>query len=526
MKKIICVILTVCMIFASVGTVYANGDDEYDNNKCGDNLTWTLDKDGTLTISGTGDMENWDFYTNSYPTPWLNYCNDIKKVVISDGVTSIGNYAFCELYYVTDITIPGSVKSIGDRAFYECSSLKNAELLDGVESIGEEAFAYCDLETIRMTDSVKYVGDRTFCWCVYLVNINLSDNISKISKEMFWGCRNLENVNLPKNLTYISDNASLKCPYAESIDLPEGLKYIGARAISSTYAIPKINIPKSVEYMSGDSFGVATAEYHVDKDNMYYTDVDGILFDKQKTKIIKYPSNKTGSSYTIPNSVTSIDNTAFEPCYNLEQIIIPDSVTSIGKFAFAGCSKIESINLPKNITSIDEYTFSGCRNLKYIEIPYGVDTIYSGAFDSCENLKSITIPSTLQSIRYRAFNYCDSLKHIYYGGTAEQWGKMWLADEDNLKGKKIHYTSKAPIIADSISPFIISLPTAPDIGGYVSVGLYNSSGRLIETKIYPAGETIEAEMEKTDSAKYAKIIWWESLATMKPIGKKVTIKLK
>ena len=158
------------------------------------NLTWKLYEDGTLNISGTGAMKNYDSKKNRNPV--YNNSN-VKKVVIEDGVTSIGNYAFTYCVSLTSITIPDSVTSIGYYAFFYCSSLTSITISDSVTSIGNYAFFYCrSLTSITIPDSVTSIGNYAFSNCRSLTSITISDSVTSIGNDAFYGCSNLKTISL------------------------------------------------------------------------------------------------------------------------------------------------------------------------------------------------------------------------------------------------------------------------------------------------------------------------------------------
>ena len=149
----------------------------------------------------------------------------------------------------------------------------------------------------------------------------------------------------------------------------------------------------------------------VSEGNTTYLDIEGVLFNKNKTTIISYPGGKS-NEYVIPDGVTSISDSAFNGCSKLTSITIPDGVTSIGDSAFNGCSKLTSITIPDGVTSISDSAFYNCSKLTSITIPDGVTSIGGDAFNGCSSLASITIPDSVKVIRYSAFSGCSSLTSI------------------------------------------------------------------------------------------------------------------
>ena len=170
-----------------------------------------------------------------------------------------------------------------------------------------------------------------------------------------------------------------------------------------------------------------------------------MLFNKNKTELVIYLESKTTASYTIPNSVKSIGEYAFNNSSNIKALTIPNSVTSIGKGAFVGCSNLESVSIPNSVTSIGKYVFDSC-GLKSVSIPNSVSKISYGMFGYCEDLKSVTIPNSVKSIEDGAFDGCDSLSDVYYSGSSTQWKAVKIGGENGpIKDATIHYyASPAP----------------------------------------------------------------------------------
>ena len=333
-------ILSQCVLYVPKGslTLYQNAPIwntfahivpiELTSGTCGPNLTWNL-TDGILTISGTGEMT--DF---SYPDygPWYSLSSSITSVVINDGVTSIGDYAFYSCANLTSVMIGNSVTSIGGKAFSSCSSLTSVTIPNSVEIIGGEAFSSCSsLTSVTIGNSVTSIGYEAFRHCINLVSINVENGNQNFSSE------------------------------------------------------------------------------------------DGVLLNKQKTTIIKYPQGRQGA-YTIPNSVTEIGDLAFLSCDGLTSVIISNSVTRIGVSAFQYCKNLVSVTLPNSVTSIGNSAFSGCSSLTSVSIGNSVTSIGSSAFSGCSSLTSVIIPNSVTSIGYDAFYRCYSLASVSIGNSVTSIG--------------------------------------------------------------------------------------------------------
>ena len=263
--------------------------------------------------------------------------------------------------------------------------------LDGhsVVSIRNSAFSYCrDLTSINVPEGVTSIGNYAFYTCDSLTSINIPGGVTSIEDSTFSGCSRLANIEIPSSVTSIGNSAFSSCISLTSINIPEGVTSIGEGAFSGCRSLTSIEISSSVISIGNYAFNGCRSltSINVEENNQSYCSEDAILFNKDKTELIRYPSKKVDKQYVIPNSVTSIGNYAFEDCSNLTSIDIPSSVTSIGNSAFAGCSSLTSIEIPEGVTSIGEYAFYNCRSLTSIEIPNSVTSIGEKAFNECKNL--------------------------------------------------------------------------------------------------------------------------------------------
>ena len=304
-RKVIGMLLVFCMCVSLLAGVTVPAS-AATSGTCGTNLTWNLDGNGVLTISGTGAMEDYEFYS---AVPWCNNTTSVKTVIIEDGVTSIGNIAFASCYYLTEITIPNSVTSIGSSAFYQCDSLTEITIPNSVTSIGSSAFSQCNaLTTITIPNGVTSIGDSVFHGCTTLSTITIPDSVLTIGDYAFSNCTALTEIIIPNSVTSIGDYAFYGCEFAEII-IPDSVKSIGRSAFHYCEALTEIVIPDSVTSIGRSAF------YNC----------------KALTKI------------TISDSVTIIEESAFYNCKALATITIPDSVTSIRHSAFDNCTSLTDV---------------------------------------------------------------------------------------------------------------------------------------------------------------------------------------
>lgn len=350
---------------------------EEDSGKDG-NITWRLTKDGTLYISGQGDMPDYDYYNVDAPEgPWQSKI--ITKVIIGGGVTSIGMGAFERCSSLRSVEIPNEVTAIGSKAFAGCSSLRSIEIPNVVTSIGWSAFEECSsLENIEIPDVVTSIGDRAFAECSSLRSIKIPNGVTSIANEMFLECSSLKSIEIPEKVDSIGYSVFEGCSSLESIKIPDGVEKIETWAFSKCSSLKNIEIPDGVTRIEG-----------------------GIFYGCSGLESVK-----------IPSKVESIDFEAFHGCSSLKSIKIPKGVNDIGFAVFAECSSLKSIEIPDGVTNIDMHTFKDCSSLESIKIPTGVDYIDIGAFSGCSSLKNIEIPDGVEVIQAKAFEGCSSLRNL------------------------------------------------------------------------------------------------------------------
>ena len=236
----------------------------YSDNSCGEYVTWAYDEaTKTLTVSGTGDMDEWNYAAEPKPEKrpsWEIYKNDIQKVVVEDGVTSIGEYAFCKYGSLTDVTIAETVTRIGRNAFYYCTSLKSIQLPQDLTSIPAWMLSGCkNLAEVAIPDSVTTIGAGAFNYCAGLTSLDIPAGVTSIGSDAFEACTRLQDVVLPKGLTIISDSLFTGCKVLKKLVIPEAVMAIGHNAFKNCSGISSIVIPAKVVSVGNWAFEACTA---------------------------------------------------------------------------------------------------------------------------------------------------------------------------------------------------------------------------------------------------------------------------
>ena len=348
-----------------------DAEDIVDSGECGENATWTLtgtEPNLTLIISGSEDM--YDF--NESSVPWASKRAKIKTVIIEDGITSVGDYAFYSFNKMTTVSLPETITGIGSYSFYECNNLVNLNIPDSVQYIGDSSFYHCSsLKSIHIPDGIEIINVATFCGCVELTSINIPESVNTIWYDAFSGCNNIKEIHIDSldswlniyNCSGISGDLYINDTLLTYADIPEGTNKIGLYSFYKCSHLEKVN---------------------------------------------------------IPDSVISIEEEAFYGCSSLSNVTIPDSVSSIGDRAFYGCSSLTSITIPDSVTTIESGTFEGCSSMTNVILSDSVMYIRGSVFEDCSSLKSITLSNSLRSIGAFAFENCSSLNEIHIG-SIETW---------------------------------------------------------------------------------------------------------
>ena len=434
-----------------------------------------------LNLSGAMIVEGGDYYFNSYDggfcatgVEWYTSdekigaymfynCSKLTSISLPSITTAIWGSAFENCTELTSITISTHVSSIADNAFSGCTSLKeiiavpqnkNYSSIDGVLFNKDQTtlirYPSAKEGHYSIPESVTSIEWYAFANCTGLTAVTIPNNVTAIRQYTFYNCIELTAVTIPSNVTTIEMWAFNRCAKLASVTLEEGVQTIGYSAFFCCNELTSITIPNSVTAIGQAAFGRCPKfkEYIVASDNEAYSSIDGVLFNKDKTTLIHYPQAKEGTSYTIPDKVTTIGGLAFDACGLLTSIVFSNSVATIGSSAFRACGAfkefiVDSDNktyssidgvlfsndktklllypyakegayiIPGNATAIEEYAFHSCAGITSVTIPNNVISVRDFAFAYCPELELVTISKNTTSIGMEAFAYCPKLKEVY-----------------------------------------------------------------------------------------------------------------
>ena len=356
-----------------------------DGSNITDTAKWTLDSQGTLTISGNGDTVDCYEFKEKMRQPWSAYDDQIRKVVIEEGITEIGNYSFMKCKNLESVQLPNSLKKIRIYAFYKCESLKEIKIPDSVEDIYPYAFADCKkLKSVQLSKNLTELDDGAFQF-TGLTKIVIPDGVKSIGYDTFYFCEDLKEVTLPNSLQSIFGRAFLYCTSLTAVTFPDSLEYIGGEAFNDCKKLKTVKFGNRLQEIADKAFELCESLNNI----------------------------------VLPNSMKTIDERAFFGCSALTSVKFGDNITEIGAQAFSGCSMIKELILPRNLKELGEEAFEGlsfCKRVvvykslqklgKYAFGELGTDAVHGGSFNG------VYYPGTVDKVDF------------YYEGTKAQWEKL------------------------------------------------------------------------------------------------------
>ena len=331
MKKLIFLFAVALQVF--VAQAYNNDKFEYEGLK----YKVVSENDNTVEV-GENDAQS---VSGKIEIPAFVTYNGNRYLV-----TGIGWAAFRDCKNLTDVTIPNSVTIIDYHAFEDCSNLEKVTMPNSVVQIKAYAFTNCSkLESFPIPDSVTTIEKYAFSGCSHPASVDIPNSVTTLGEETFSGCSGLTSVTIPKSLKAYEGGVFASCENLRDIIVEDG--------------------------------------------NKNFCSENGVLYDVQKTILYQYPAGNQASEFVIPQTVTTIDISAFRGSSNLISLIIPTSVKTINRFAFMECAGLNEIIIPGSVTTIDNMAFEKCQSLTSVTLPASLSSLGYDAFEDCVNLKQI-----------------------------------------------------------------------------------------------------------------------------------------
>lgn len=406
-------------------------------------LVYTELSDGTYEVSGVEDKT----LTSA----------DIPSKVNGKDVVHIHAGAFRGCTDLVSVTIPDTVVSMGGGIFSGCTSLTEI-------NVDQNNNEYCSVNGVMynknktslilypmgnssksyiIPEGVEYI-DAAFENCTYLTSVTIPNSVRTIHSYAFHGCENLVSVTIPYGVMYIESRTFDGCANLSSVIIPESVVSIGNSAFEGCNSLTRVNISANITSIGNRAFDSCKSltEINVDENNKNYCSVNGVLFNKDKTKLLQYPIGSKADDYTIPDSVININEYAFQGSLNLVSVKIPNGVTDIGRFAFGRCANLVSITVPTSVKSIDEGTFYGCTGLTSVSIPNSVIDIGRRAFKGCTSLGSVSLPESIVNISEQAFGDCTSLGSVLIPESVESIASETFTGCESLKEINVNINNK------------------------------------------------------------------------------------
>lgn len=350
---------------------------------------------------------------------FLNYNNyqhyNIEKIVLPDAIHYIPPYTFKGSQYLKEIEFSENMRDIGAEAFSGCTSLKKISKLNKINIIEDSVFYNCkSLEEINIPNGVTSIGEEAFYNCKSLKEINLPETVDTIYEYAFEGCESVEKFNIPKAVKELDFGLFKGCKSLKSMVIDDNITYLGDELFNDCTSLEEVYIPSTITDFDKDIFDNCSSlgGIYIDSGNPSYSDINGILVNKEKTKLICYPSGRTSKTYTVPNGITTFENGAFARANNLEKVIFQDGVESLSYELFYNNKGIKTVEFSDSIKNIGSRAFVGCTSLEEITVPDSVSNLGTGVFTDCSSLKKAVIPYSVKTLPSKTFLNCTSLDDV------------------------------------------------------------------------------------------------------------------
>ncbi len=493
MKKFLFSFLTLMCLIFSIGVISSQA--EMLTGECGEMVTYSLDTDtGVMTISGEGAMDNCGWAS----APWYYNRNYIKEVVIEEGVTTVGKYAFMKCAQLTKVTMPEGLINIKDSAFYYCSNLAEADIPTSVKTIEIGAFNGCGaLTKIIIPDNVEEIGNSAFSGCMKVTTLYLGNKVNRI-EDFAFGSLAVDKITIPDSVTFVGSEAFGGCTNLKEVTIGEGVEYLGSGAFNSSRSLEKITwkAKNAGDFYSGstvfntDKKVSITFTDNVEKIPAYcFESILGIWINDitigKNVKEIGSSAFKNGRVTTVniadlgawceidfgdENSNPIKSATMFYVDGKVvENLVVPDGVKKIGAYAFYCATALKNAVIPDSVESIGNYAFAFCKGLTDITLGENVSAIGDFAFDGCEVLESITAYDNILKVGTEAIHDTPYFKNLMSAKKPVYLGKCLISIRPDVIGTDLAIEKGTKAIASSAFQNFSSIQniTIPDSVEYV-----------------------------------------------------------
>lgn len=516
----------------SIKTIEVAPDNLYYDSR--DNCNAIIEKEESILLTGCMNT----IVPNSVESIGVGAfsgCTELSSISFPYGLSSISFNAFWGCTALTEVVFPGSLWHIGENAFHGCTGLISLYIPKRTTSIGDNAFVGCSGIMYIDVDSDNYqydsrnncnaiidsdnntllfgckntiipndvicIEESAFEGCTELHSITIPNSVTTIMRGAFKNCTSLQSIFLPDNITQLKSGTFEGCKNLETISIPLGVKTIDAGVFKDCIKLESMTIPSSVTKIGRNIVagcnslttlivedGNTVYDSRVGCNAIIVTSTNTIIAGCKNTTIPNsvnsigdnaFQQLSSLQSIDIPYSIISIGSRAFEEC-GLSTIVIPNSVQSIEEAAFEGCTSLSTILLPEGITNVTDNLFKGCTNLSDITIPDSVTAIGNGSFAGCSSLSSVAFPDNMESIGTNSFLRCNNLQSVVLPKGLKTVGQQAFYRCQNLESVVIpsgiqsigqnafgHCENLNTVISESVTP--------PPIGDNVFSYSYNAT---------------------------------------------------
>ncbi len=532
MKRVLCLCMVLTMICSLLTFTPAAAATIIDSGTCGTDLTWQLGADGTLTISGFGEMNDMSGYGRT--APWKDYVTDIKKVVLPDGLIYIGSSAFSGCVNMSDVNLPDTLEEISGSAFKGCSKLKKINIPQSLTQIGFLAFEGTPL--ISQKGDFRFLGDDILVgYTGSGKEVIIPDGARIVADEIFvkesqeWPGSYEHNQKItklvfPDSVKYIGETLA-GCKNLADIKFPSDLISIKGQ---------RFDVNGSISWYDNQPIGVVyigdIAYHYKSEEGPEGNIVPDVVQIKEGTRVICSEFfgfsaiSKSADKVILPDSIERVEEYALRET----EVNLPKNLKYIGHGAFQRCHITpENIKIPDGVTRIHNYGFAVCSGITSVNIPAGVTYIGSGAFNGNDDLTKVVMSNSMTYIGYYAFGACNALTNVYYSGCEEQWKNTKIGeDNESLINATIHYNYDMPVSEVVVQNDRIEISTNLDNlvepekkkKSKVYVALYDKNDALIDSYIADYdGRNIQGTLENNTKADHIKVFVWNKDGSLEPI---------